>query len=143
MANDLSSTLPLQHHSPWRTYVLVHMENETHCYVIMYLSASPIHRLSSFPFGSRAQRIVRIVPNTLNNPEPLGLALPEEHSVPRSQKLGSLDETEGDNRAVPSADERAVNVDNGAGLTDGTHMQHGLVLAFDGCSVGKDENFAS
>lgn len=82
--------------------------------------------------------MARVVANALYNPQALGLALSEKHSVSWCQELRSLDETEGNKSTVTGPDERPVDVDYRACLADGSNVQHGLVPRCDGGCVRQD-----
>ena len=81
------------------------------------------------------QRVSWVVADRLNDAEALGATFSEEQAVTGSEILWALNEAEGNRCPVASSDEFAVNVDDGAGLGDRAHMQHGLVLGLDGCGV--------
>jgi len=84
--------------------------------------------------------MLRIVAYTLDNAETLGAAFTEQYPVADRQKLGTLDETECHQCSISCANEGAVNVDNGACLTDCSDVKHGLVLGTDSGGMRKNEH---
>lgn len=88
---------------------------------------------------SRVERIGRIIAYSLDDAETFGAAFTEEDAVADGKVLGPLHEAEGYCCAITGPDEGAVNVDDGARLRDGTHVQHGLVFGLDGGGVTQDE----
>jgi hypothetical protein len=86
------------------------------------------------------QWVARIVSNALDNAQALGLALPEEYPIARSEELRALHESESNKSTIARSDVGAVNVNDGACLTDCPDMKHRLIPGFNRCRVGQDKN---
>ena len=65
-----------------------------------------------FLLCSRVQWLVRIIANTLNNAQTLGLSLSEKYSITRCQELRSLDETESHQSTISCPEQGTVNVNH-------------------------------
>jgi hypothetical protein len=87
--------------------------------------------------------MIRVVSDTLDDPQALGFTLPEQDSIARGQEFRTLDESEGNKSPITGSYEGAVNVDDRASLTHCADVQHCLIPRFDCCSVGENENFLS
>ncbi len=82
-----------------------------------------------------------IPPNPLNDTQPLGPPLTKQNPITNGQVLGPLHESKHDRRPIARPDEFAIDVEDGTGLTDRAHVEHGLVLGFDGGGVGEDQDW--
>jgi hypothetical protein len=71
----------------------------------------------SFGLSFRVKRMIRVVSDTLDDPQALGFTLPEQDSIARSQEFRPLDEPEGNKSSITGSNEGAVNVDDRASLT--------------------------
>ena len=86
------------------------------------------------------QRLGSIIPNRFNDSQSFRSPFAEQYPLTFSQVLGPLYEPKGDRRSIARPNEGTIDVDDGAGLTDGADVQHGLVLCFDGGRVREDED---
>jgi hypothetical protein len=56
--------------------------------------------------------MIRVVSDTLDNPQALGFTFPEQNSIARGQEFRTLDESEGDKSSITGSNEGAVNVND-------------------------------
>ena len=89
------------------------------------------------------QWVLRIIPNLLYNPQPFCASLAEQDAIAHRQVFRTLHEPKRHLRPVSGANVLTVNVDYGTCLRDWSHMQHGLVLGFDGRGVRQDKNLGN
>lgn len=82
----------------------------------------------------------RIIPHSLDNTKTLGSPLTEQQSVARSQIFWPLHKPESHRSAIARADERSVDVNDGACLRNGPYVEHGLVFLFDSGDVVQDQD---
>lgn len=91
----------------------------------------------------RIERMFGIISYSLHNTQTFRPSLTEKNAITNSKILRALDKSESDLSAVTGANVLAINVDDGAGLRDGSHVEHGLVFCFDGGCVGENEDFGN
>ena len=89
----------------------------------------------------RVQRFGSIVAYRFDDTQSFRPSLPEQYPITHRQILWPLHEAERHCCPIACPDKGSVDVDDGARLADGAHVQHGLILGFDGGRVRKDQDF--
>ena len=87
------------------------------------------------------QRFGSIIAYRFHDTQSFGPSLPEQDPITHGQILWPLHEAERYRCPIACPDKGSVDVDDGACLADGAHVQHGLILRFDGGRVRKDQDF--
>ena len=104
------------------------------------LDRSSTSAIRIFP-GVRVQRFGSVVADRFHDPQAFRPSLPEQDPITHRQILWPLHEAERYRCPIARPDEGSVDVDDGARLADGAHVQHGLILCFDGGRVREDQDF--
>ena len=73
--------------------------------------------------------------------QPFRPSLSEQYPITHRQILWPLHEAECYGCPIARPYKGSVDVDDGACLADGAHVQHSLILRFNGGRVGKDQDF--
>lgn len=89
-------------------------------------------------FPVRVKRLFGIVGYCPHNSKAFSPSFTEKYPVSNGEELWALHETERHQGFIAGTDKITVNVDDSARLANGTNMQHCLILALDGGSVGED-----
>lgn len=82
--------------------------------------------------------MLRIIPHPLDNAQSFRSPLSKQYSISDSQIFWSLHEPERHLRSVSGTYVIPIDVDDSAGLRDGSYVQHGLIFRLDSGRVGKD-----